>query len=128
MMLFDGAFDALHRAKEGFKIESVRERNQIISNNLIKAQNIFTECQRSLKMEKGGKFPETMFQLYDFYTAKLNEANFRKEEAPIDTVIELFGEIREAWAEMLSKQMPKAKVVASARSSDGVGSGLSLRA
>ncbi len=127
LMLYDGALDAMSRAKTGFKIEDLKERNETISNNLIKAQNIFGELQRSLRMERGSEFADRMFGLYDFYTSKLNEANFKKEEAPIDTVIELFTEIRDAWEEMLSKQKVKAKAAPTA-SGMGVGEGLSQRA
>lgn len=128
LMLFDGALDAMARAKEGFKIETVRERNETISNNLIKAQNIFAELQRSLRMDKGGEFADRMFALYDFYVVKLNEANFKKVQEPIDTVIKLFKEVRDAWAEMLSKQSVKAQSVPSASRTTSVGGGLSLRA
>ncbi len=127
LMLYDGALDALRRAKEGFKIQSIKERNEAISNNLIKAQNIFAELQRSLRMDKGGEFTETMYNLYDFYTVKLNEANFKKTEEPVDLVIRLFTEIRDAWAEMLTKQSVKAQP-AQSYSGGGIGGGISLRA
>lgn len=125
LMLFDGALDAMRRAKDGFKIADVKQRNETISNNLIKAQNIFAELQRSLRMDKGGDFPERMYALYDFYTLKLNEANFKKAEAPIDIVVKLFGDIRDGWAEMLNKQQVKATP---GNRHAGVGAGISLRA
>ena len=127
LMLFDGALEALNKAKQGFEIEEIKERNETISNSLIKAQNIFAELQRSLRMDKGGEFAEHMYKLYDFYVVKLNEANFKKEIEPIDVVIRLFSEIREAWAEMLSKQKVKAEVVSHDKGA-GLGCGISLRA
>lgn len=127
LMLYDGALDAMHCAKAGFGIEEIKERNEMISNNLIKAQNIFGELQRSLRLKKGDKFSDQMFNLYDYYVMKLNKANFKKEEEPIDVVIELFTEIRNAWREMLSRQKVKAEVVIPARGI-GIGEGLSLRA
>jgi len=127
LMLYDGALDAMRRAKSGFEIDDVKERNETISNNLIKAQNIFGELQRSLRPENGNEFADRMFGLYDFYSMQLNEANFKKVEEPIDTVIGLFSEIRDAWEEMLSKQKVKAEP-ASAPIGQGVGEGLSLRA
>ncbi len=127
LMLYDGALDALRRSKDGFKIQSVKERNETISNNLIKAQNIFAELQRSLRVDKSSEFTTTMYNLYDFYTVKLNEANFKKSEEPIDLVIRLFTEIRDAWAEMMSKQVTKAQPAHSYAGS-GLGGGLSLRA
>ena len=127
LMLYDGALDAMRRAKSGFKLEEVKSRNETISNNLIKAQNIFGELQRSLRPEKGKEFADRMFGLYAFYSMKLNEANFKKEEAPIDLAIELSSEIRDAWEEMLAKQKVKAESVP-VTSGMGVGEGLSLRA
>lgn len=127
LMLYDGALDAMRRAKGGFQIEELKSRNETISNNLIKAQNIFGELQRSLRMDKGTEYTDQMYSLYDFYVMKLNEANFKKREEPIDAVIELFSDIRDAWYEMLSKQKVKAEVVMPARGA-GVGSGISLRA
>ncbi len=128
LMLFDGALSAMNRAKEGFNLENIRDRNETISNNLIKAQNIFAELQRSLRMDKGGEFGDRMFSLYEFYNVKLNEANFKKTQEPIDTVIRLFTEVRDAWAEMLSKQVSKHQTAAPANLAAGIGGGLSLRA
>jgi len=127
LMLYDGALDSMRRAKAGFQVEELKARNEMISNNLIKAQNIFGELQRSLRMDKGGEYTDQMFGLYDFYVMKLNEANFKKEEEPIDVVIELFSDIRDAWRDMLSKQKIKAERVAPNRGI-GIGSGISLRA
>ena len=127
LMLFDGALAAMNRAKDGFEIEDVKARNEAVHNSLIKAQNIFAELQRSLRIDKGGEFADNMFKLYDFYTMKLNEANFKKDPEPIDVVIRLFTEIRDAWSEMLSKQKVKAEVAHVDRGS-GVGGGISLRA
>lgn len=129
LMLYDGALAAMKRAKEGFAItDNVKVRNETISNNLIKAQNIFAELQRSLRMDKNEEFADRMFNLYDFYNQKLNEANFKKAEEPVDTVIRLFQEIRDAWAEAMTKQQPVKAMPAPANLRAGVGGGLSLRA
>ncbi|MDQ8201539.1 flagellar export chaperone FliS [Pelagicoccus sp. SDUM812003] len=130
LMLFDGALDAMRRSLEGFQISDFKKRNEIISNNLIKAQNIFVELQGSLRMDKGGEFAERMYALYDFYNQKLNEANFNKKKEPIQIVIKLVTDVRDAWAEMLTKQAPKARPAPApaAYGSTSVGGGLSLRA
>lgn len=127
LMLFDGALSAMNRAKEGFAVANVRDRNEAISNNLIKAQNIFGELQRSLRMDKNAEFSERMFDLYEYYNDRLNEANFKKIQEPIDEVIRLFSEVRDAWAEMLSKQTVHHKP-AMANLGAGIGGGISLRA
>ena len=60
LMLYDGALDSMRRAKAGFQVEELKARNEMISNNLIKAQNIFGELQRSLRMDKGGEYTDQM--------------------------------------------------------------------
>lgn len=129
LMLYDGALSAMRAARDGFKLTDVRARNETISNNLIKAQNIFGELQRSLRMDTGGEFPDRMAKLYDFYNVKLNEANFKKIPEPIELVIKLFTEIRDAWSDAMNKQAPKvAHKAAPANLAAGVGGGISLRA
>lgn len=129
LMLYDGALAAMKRAKDGFAInDNVKLRNETISNNLIKAQNIFAELQRSLRMDKNEEFSDRMFNLYDFYNQKLNEANFKKIEEPVDTVLKLFQEIRDAWAEAMTKQQPVNTMPAPANIRAGVGGGISMRA
>ena len=104
LMLFDGALRFLNAADEGFKHPSQRERNEAVHNNLIKAQEIILELQRSLNIRDGGDFSVNMFKLYDFMNSKLMEANMRKDPGNIRLVMDLLGQIREAWDEMLREQ------------------------
>ena len=78
-------------------------------------------------MDTKAEFAQNMYSLYDFYTTKLNEANFKKVEGPIDVVLNLFQEIRDAWAEMLTKPDVKVRPPAHAYGNRG-GAGISLRA
>jgi len=104
LMLFDGALRFLNAAETGFEVEDLRERNEAINNNLIRVQNIVTELQRSLDLEKGEEFARNLYALYDFMATQLMEANMKKQIEPIRTVARLLGEIREAWQEMLANQ------------------------
>jgi flagellar protein FliS len=109
LMLFDGALRFLHAANEGFKLPSQRERNEAVHNNLIKAQDIVHELQRSLNIRDGGDFSVNMFKLYDFMNSKLMEANLGKNPENIRVVMDLLGQIREAWDEMLRDQAGNAE-------------------
>lgn len=104
LMLFDGALRFLHAANEGFKLSTQRERNEAVHNNLIKAQDIIHELQRSLNIRDGGDFSVNMFKLYDFMNSKLMEANLKKNPENVRVVMNLLGQIREAWDEMLRDQ------------------------
>ena len=45
-----------------------------------------------------------MFRLYDFMLEQLRQANLKKVVEPIRVVMQLLGEIREAWSQMLLQQ------------------------
>jgi flagellar protein FliS len=103
-MLFDGALRFLNTAEEGFQLGGVRERNEAVHNNLMKAQNIICELQRCLNLREGGDVAINLFRLYDFMNARLMEANVRKDPENIRVVVRLLGEVRDAWNQMLSEQ------------------------
>lgn len=103
LMLYDGALKALALAREAFNGEDPR-RIATINEQLIKAQAILTELQNGLNMEAGGEFAQTMHRLYDYHNRRLLEANLRKQVEPVIEVERLVRELRDAWAQMLSKQ------------------------
>jgi flagellar protein FliS len=104
LMLFDGALRFLRAAEDGFKVKGVRERQEAVHNNLLKAQNIIAELQRCLNLREGGDFAINLFRLYDFMNTRLIEANVRKEPENIRVVLRLLGEVRDAWEQMLREQ------------------------
>lgn len=101
LMLFDGALRFISVASHGFGKEDVRERYEVVNNNLIKAQNILTELQNALDLNTEGDFATTMYRLYDYMHGQLQEANIRKCHDPLKVVEKLLREIRDAWEEML---------------------------
>lgn len=104
LMLFDGALRFLHLAEDGFRQPDPRVRQETIHNNVIKTQNILLELQRCLNVRDGGEFAVNMFRLYDFMLTRLIDANVKKDPEGIRVVIQLLGEIRGAWDEMLQQQ------------------------
>jgi flagellar protein FliS len=101
LMLFDGALRFMAAAEAGFKFEDYLKRNETIHNNVVRAQDILRELQDSLDMSVEGDFSSRMYALYDFMLTQLNQANMKKESAPIAIVIHLLEQIRDAWAQML---------------------------
>ncbi len=105
LMLYDGALKAMAIAVEAFeRPETDTRRIEVINHQLQKAQNIIVELQSGLNMEAGGEFAQTLYRLYDYHTRRLFEANLRKDVAIVHEVEELVRSLRDAWAEMLSKQ------------------------
>lgn len=103
LMLFDGALRFMATALAGFQETDLPKRIEVIHNNLIKAQNVLRELQATLDMEQGGEFSERMLVLYDYMIGQLNAANLSKDAQPIRVVEKLLGEIRAAWAQMLTQ-------------------------
>jgi flagellar protein FliS len=105
LMLFDGALKSMAMAREAFnRPKSDFKRFEVINHNLIKAQRILLELQSGLDMKEGGEFAANMHRLYDYHMRRLFEANIRKDEKPVIEVEDLVRQIRDAWAEMLSKR------------------------
>lgn len=105
LMLYDGALKALAIALDSFaKPEDEIARIETINTQLLKAQAIVRELQSGLNFEAGGEFAQTMNRLYEYHHRRLFEANLRKQPEPVREVEKLIRELREAWAEMLSKQ------------------------
>ena len=112
LMLYDGALRFLHRAQEAFARPTAdRRRIEAIHTNLMRAQAILDELNRTLDKKAGGEFAETMSRLYQYHRRRLTEANMKKQPGPLEETEKFFTEMRNAWAEMLSKgeALPPAK-------------------
>jgi flagellar protein FliS len=104
LMLLDGALRFMDSAVQGFEESNFIRRNELVHNNVLKSQAILSELQASLNLDAGGEFGSTMFRLYDFMLEQLRQANLKKVVEPIRVVMQLLGEIREAWSQMLLQQ------------------------
>ncbi len=105
LMLYDGALKALALAIDAFSRQRDDPRSiEVINTQLLKAQAIIHELQGGLNFEVGGEFAQTMNRLYEYHNRRLFEANLRKTVEPVVEVEKLVRELREAWAEMLTKQ------------------------
>jgi flagellar protein FliS len=108
LMLYDGALKAMAIARDTFeRPEGDARRIEVINHQLQKAQNILAELQNGLNLEAGGEFAKTLYRLYDYHNRRLFEANLKKQVAPVVEVEDLVRQLRDAWAEMLTKQEPE---------------------
>ena len=103
-MLYDGAIRFLERARLGFLEEDPLEYNRTINNNVLRAQDIINELNRSLDMSHGGEFSSNMRRLYTYLDRRLQESNERKDEEAMKEVINRVTVLRDAWAQMLQNQ------------------------
>lgn len=109
LMLYDGAIRFLNQALAAFECEDPLEFNQTVSNNIIRAQDIINELNLSLNMTAGGEFSATMRGLYTYFDRRLQDSNIQKEETGVREVIARLSVVRDAWAEMLSKELEASK-------------------
>ena len=103
LMLYDGILRFLGQARSGFGRDDPKEFNEMINNNVQRAQAIINEMNASLKMSEGGEFAQRMRGLYDYFDRRLQEANIAKTEDGILEVIKHVTVLRDSWAEMLQK-------------------------
>jgi flagellar protein FliS len=94
LMLYDGAIARCESAAE-----SIREGDhEAAHRGLIKAQDILTELMVSLDPEAAAAPIRELFGLYEYMHRLLVQANIRKETSPIEEVVQILSDLREAWA------------------------------
>ena len=71
---------------------------QTAHKHLVKAQEIVSELINCLDMNY--QISEELLALYEFALRNIEEANVRKDEAPLGPVIEMLDSLREAWKEI----------------------------
>ncbi len=103
-MMFEGCLRFVRSAKTGFQETQLTKRNELVHNNIQRAQAILAELQSNLNMEQGGEFAETMFKLYDFMYQKLQEANLNKILEPLASVESILTDLHQSWKEMLAQE------------------------
>lgn len=104
LMLLDGALRFTGQAIEGLDNPDFIRSHEISHNNIIRTQAILAELQGTLDFENGGQLSNTLYRIYDYLLAQLQEANANKTKEPLLNVIRFAGEIRDTWAEMLAIQ------------------------
>jgi flagellar secretion chaperone FliS len=96
-MLFDGALLAINSAAISMANGDVAAKGSSIS----KAIEIITfGLKASLDSESGGDLALRLGSLYDYMCQRLFFANSNNNEAALNEVSALLGELREAWAQI----------------------------
>lgn len=104
LMMYDGVLKSLALARDAFEQPPENmQRIELINRHLLKAQSILSELQGTLNFDAGGDIARTLHRLYDYHNRRLFEANLKKQVAPVIEVERLVRELRDGWAEMLSK-------------------------
>jgi flagellar protein FliS len=103
LMLYDGAIGFLVRALAGFDAADPAQLNQSVNNNILRAQAIILEMNAKLNLEAGGEVSLNFRRLYNYFYARLREANFKKQKEPVQEILMRLRVLRDSWAEMLRR-------------------------
>ena len=102
LLMYDGALRFMNQARAAFALpEDNLSRIQSINTALLRAQAVIAELRANLDLKAGGELAANLDRLYDYHLRRLQEANLRKDEAPLAEVERLVRSLREGWAEML---------------------------
>ncbi len=95
IMLYDGAIRFIRQGIAAIEDRELEEAHRAI----VRAQDIIAELDRALEPQ-AGDIAANLAQLYDYMHRRLVEGNIRKEAAPLQEVIGLLSELRDAWAQI----------------------------
>ena len=94
LMLFEGASEALIRAKLHIKHNEIAQKGEVLSKAIM---IIYHGLKASLDMHAGGELAQHLLALYDYMTNRLLIANLKNDIEIIDEVNRLLGELYGAW-------------------------------
>jgi flagellar protein FliS len=99
VLLYDEAVKQLTLASSLFNSEDKLATASIekVGAAIIKTQDIITELQVSLDMEKGGQIASNLMSLYVYFNSELTNANINKDKKKIDFVLQMMKELASSW-------------------------------
>lgn len=110
-MLYEKAIELLDLSVENIKKGDLQKAHE----NIIRTQDIVTELNLSLDMERGGEIAKNLRSLYNYFYRRLVEANISKDTTPLVEVRNFFKELLDVWREAMknagdvSTRMPERK-------------------
>lgn len=99
VLLYEGAVKKLASASSKFTADGKIPVAQIesFSADILRAQEIITELQVSLDMEKGGQIAQNLMSLYLYFNDQLRSANISRSKEKIDFVHNMMSELSATW-------------------------------
>ncbi|WMJ09780.1 flagellar export chaperone FliS [Nitrosomonas sp. sh817] len=97
LMLFEGAQEALNRAKMHMQLNEIAEKGRMISKAIMIIDH---GLKASLDMNAGGDLAIKLQALYDYMTHQLLVANIQNNVEKITEVNKLLSELHSAWKEI----------------------------
>ncbi len=115
LMLYKEGIKQINLAIKKMNVEKIPANEiEVISNHIIKCQEIITELMASLDMEAGGEIAQNLLSIYSYFNQQLLQANVKKDHKPLIPVRDMMVELHKTWQEVISKQPAKAQTEVSA--------------
>ena len=99
VLLYEEAVRQLTLASSLFSEDSNLPVQNIerFGKSILKSQEIITELQVSLDMEKGGEIAKNLMALYIFFNRQLTDANIKKDKSIVESILNMMSELCESW-------------------------------
>ncbi|MCI5696376.1 MAG: flagellar export chaperone FliS [Treponema sp.] len=99
VLLYEGAVKQLTLANSMFDENGKLPVRSIeaFGKAILKAQEIITELQVSLDMEKGGEIAKNLMSLYIFFNKELTETNISKDQKRLKPIMKMISDLCESW-------------------------------
>ena len=114
VLLYEGAVKQLTLANSMFDENGKLPVRSIeaFGKAILKAQEIITELQVSLDMEKGGEIAKNLMSLYIFFNKELTETNISKDQKRLEPIMKMISDLCESWrqAAASSAKAPQTQV------------------
>jgi flagellar protein FliS len=98
VMLFDQIVLSLRRARIALDTGQIELR----ATQIVRASDMLAELRISLDHEQGGAIATNLDALYGYMLGELFDANRRQDPVPLDRVLVMVTEIRDAFAQVVA--------------------------
>ena len=92
VIMYEAAIKFLKLARDDYMNNDIESA----CDHLIRSQNIIRELQKSLDMNVQELSPR-LYSIYDYMIRQLIQANVKRKVEPIDAVVRMLEELKEAW-------------------------------
>jgi flagellar secretion chaperone FliS len=98
VMLFDQIILSVRRARMAMDAGQIELR----ATQIVRASDMIAELRISLDHEQGGAIATNLDALYGYMLGELLDANRRRDPAPLDRVLVMVTELRDAFAQVVA--------------------------
>jgi flagellar secretion chaperone FliS len=107
--MYDLLVNDLTQAMNALEKGDIEARSMAIKHAFL----VLQQLQGSLDWEKGGEAAKNLSQFYSFLRGRIWEAHVKKDHQALSEPIQLLLDVRQAWAQVDSRNSPAATIARS---------------